>query len=95
MGVYHGRPFRLADHLRRLERSVRELGLQRRPDPDQWRRAVEQTIQSNQVERARLRRAEQLGAEVLLYPSPELREGTVGLVVDPTGAVLALQKWPL
>lgn len=55
LGVYHGRPFRLTDHLCRLERSVRELGLQRQPDPDDWRRAVDQTIYSNQIQRARLR----------------------------------------
>jgi predicted enzyme related to lactoylglutathione lyase len=36
-----------------------------------------------------------LGGKVLLAPSPELREGTVALILDPAGAVLALQKWPL
>jgi predicted enzyme related to lactoylglutathione lyase len=29
---------------------------------------------------------------VLLEPTPEVREGNMALVVDPTGAVLALQK---
>jgi predicted enzyme related to lactoylglutathione lyase len=38
-------------------------------------------------------RAEALGGEVLLGPDPELRDGTIALVVDPTGAVLALQQW--
>ena len=37
-------------------------------------------------------RAEALGGEVLLGPDPELRDGTIALVVDPTGAVLALQQ---
>ncbi len=37
-------------------------------------------------------RAEALGGEVLLGPDPDLRNGTIALVVDPTGAVLALQQ---
>lgn len=38
-------------------------------------------------------RAAALGGEVLLGPDPELRDGTLALVVDPTGAVLALHQW--
>lgn len=45
------------------------------------------------VERA-ARRAAELGGEVLLAPSPELREGTLALIVDPSGAVFALQESP-
>lgn len=41
------------------------------------------------------KRVEQLGGKVLLPPSDDFREGTVALVTDPSGAVLALQKWPL
>ncbi len=37
-------------------------------------------------------RAATLGGQVLLEPTPEVREGTMALVTDPTGAVLALQK---
>jgi predicted enzyme related to lactoylglutathione lyase len=40
-------------------------------------------------------RAAQLGGRVLLAPRAELRNGTLALIADPTGAVLALQKWPL
>lgn len=40
-------------------------------------------------------RAEQLGGRVLLPPTQEVREGTVAIVSDPSGAILALQKWPL
>jgi predicted enzyme related to lactoylglutathione lyase len=40
------------------------------------------------------RRAAELGGEVLLTPSPELREGTLAVVTDPAGAVFALQQWP-
>ena len=38
---------------------------------------------------------EALGGKVILAPSAELREGSMALVQDPEGAVLALQKWPL
>lgn len=37
-------------------------------------------------------RAAELGGRVLLEPTPEVREGTMALVVDPSGAVLALMK---
>ncbi len=40
-------------------------------------------------------RVESLGGKVLIAPSPEVREGTLALIADPSGAVLALQKWPL
>jgi predicted enzyme related to lactoylglutathione lyase len=39
-------------------------------------------------------RARDLGGEVLMEPTPEVREGGLALVADPSGAVLALQKWP-
>ncbi len=35
---------------------------------------------------------ESLGGEVLLAPSPELREGSMAVITDPGGAVLALQR---
>jgi len=34
----------------------------------------------------------ELGGEVLLAPSPELREGSLAVVIDPTGAILALHQ---
>jgi len=36
-----------------------------------------------------------LGGRVLLAPSPRVRKGTLALIEDPSGAVLALQKWPM
>jgi predicted enzyme related to lactoylglutathione lyase len=36
-----------------------------------------------------------LGGKVLIAPSAELRDGTMALIQDPEGVVLALQKWPL
>jgi hypothetical protein len=40
-------------------------------------------------------RAESLGGSVILAPGPEVRNGTLAIVADPTGGALALQKWPL
>ena len=36
-----------------------------------------------------------LGGRVAIAPRPEIRNGTVAIVIDPRGAALALQKWPL
>ncbi len=38
-------------------------------------------------------RVEGLGGKVALAPSPEIRQGTVAIVVDPSGAPVALQQW--
>ena len=35
-----------------------------------------------------------LGGRVLVEPNPGLRKGSVAVVADPTGAVVALQKYP-
>ena len=37
-------------------------------------------------------RVEALGGMVILPPSPQLRDGTMAVVTDPTGALFALQK---
>lgn len=36
---------------------------------------------------------EALGGKVIIAPRPDLRNGTLAVVVDPSGAPLALQKW--
>ena len=38
-------------------------------------------------------RAEELGGQILVPVSPEVREGTMAVVADPTGALLVLQNW--
>jgi predicted enzyme related to lactoylglutathione lyase len=38
-------------------------------------------------------RTDDLGGKVLLAPDPDLRDGTVAVVIDPSGAALALQEW--
>jgi hypothetical protein len=42
---------------------------------------------------AAVRQAEALGGHVLLSPSMNIRNGTVALIQDPTGALIALQYW--
>ena len=38
-------------------------------------------------------RAQALGGRVLLAPSPEIRQGSVAMIADPTGGVVLLQRW--
>ncbi|MBX5463755.1 MAG: VOC family protein [Steroidobacteraceae bacterium] len=38
------------------------------------------------------RRVEALGGRVILWPSPQLRHGTMAVVTDPTGALLVLSE---
>ena len=40
-------------------------------------------------------RVESLGGRVLLEPSANIRGGSVGLILDPSGAVFAIQQWPV
>jgi predicted enzyme related to lactoylglutathione lyase len=42
---------------------------------------------------AMARRTKELGGEVLLAPSPEIRNGELTIVADPSGAALALVEW--
>jgi predicted enzyme related to lactoylglutathione lyase len=40
-------------------------------------------------------RVAQLGGTVLIPPVAELRNGTTGLMMDPSGAAFAIQEWPV
>lgn len=40
-------------------------------------------------------RAVSLGGKLVIEPRPDVRKGTLAVVTDPTGAAIALQKWPL
>ena len=40
-------------------------------------------------------RVQQLGGTILVAPRPDLRKGTLAIVADPGGAVIALQKYPI
>jgi hypothetical protein len=40
-------------------------------------------------------KAESLGGGIIVAPRPDLRNGTLAIIADPTGAVIALQKYPI
>ena len=44
---------------------------------------------------AMAKRVEELGGQVLIPPRPDIRNGSVGIVTDPSGAAFAIQKWPV
>jgi predicted enzyme related to lactoylglutathione lyase len=44
--------------------------------------------------RAVAERVEALGGKVVLAPRDDIRDGTVAIIADPSGAVLAVQQWP-
>lgn len=41
-----------------------------------------------------LKRAVESGAKVLIEPGENIRKGSVAVLMDPTGAPFAIQKWP-
>lgn len=65
---FNGRVFRLMPHLQRLKTSAIELGLVREMNLDALAQAVEQTIDHNQLDRARLRLTLTAGSLSLLKP---------------------------
>ncbi|MEM7624900.1 MAG: aminotransferase class IV [Planctomycetota bacterium] len=69
--VYHGQPFRLDQHLRRLAGSARELGLAEELHTEPLAEAVRQTIKHNHLERARLRLTVTAGTLSLLVAADE------------------------
>lgn len=40
-------------------------------------------------------RAQFLGGAIIVAPRPDLRKGTLAIIADPSGAVIALQKYPI
>lgn len=46
---------------------------------------VKQTVQ----------KAKEAGAKILLEPTESVRKGTVAILLDPTGAPVAIQEWPV
>ena len=43
---------------------------------------------------ALVNRVEELGGQVYLAPRDDIRKGSVALIVDPSGAAVAIQRWP-
>jgi predicted enzyme related to lactoylglutathione lyase len=71
-------------------RGIDRAGILRNPDAD-WD-PVWLTYIGVADPAAAAARVESLGGEVLLAVSPEVREGSLAVVADPSGAVLVLQK---
>lgn len=44
---------------------------------------------------ATIRKARELGARILLEPRPDVRSGSLGVFLDPTGAPVAVQRYPV
>ena len=68
MAAYHGKVFRLQQHLDRLARSARELGLAKEIDTSALAGAVQQTIEHNSIDRARIRLTLTAGSMSMLKP---------------------------
>jgi predicted enzyme related to lactoylglutathione lyase len=39
-------------------------------------------------------KVERLGGKVVLAPREDIRKGSVALIIDPSGAAIAIQRWP-
>jgi predicted enzyme related to lactoylglutathione lyase len=72
------------------QRGVERAGILGNPLPD-WQ-PLWLTCFGVEDAAAAAQRAVALGGKVLLATSPEIREGTIAVVADPSGAVLILQK---
>jgi len=66
MAAFHGRVFRLQQHLDRLADSARDLGLLREVDTGNLAQAVQKTLKANKLESARVRLTVTAGAVSLL-----------------------------
>ena len=64
--------------------------------PDQWKDVTPNWLPYIRVEdpAAVVAKVEALGGRVLLAPDPKVRNGSAAIIMDPTGGVLAIQKWP-
>lgn len=82
---FSGRVFRLAQHLERLKTSAIELGLVRDMNIDSLAQAVEQTIEHNQINRARLRLTITAGSLSMLKPeSSDATQPVPTLLIVPS-----------
>jgi predicted enzyme related to lactoylglutathione lyase len=73
-----------------LQDGVRRAGVMERPNDDVqpvWLTHFGVTDPAATAERA-----ESLGGRIILAPSPELRDGSIAIVADPSGAVLVMSK---
>lgn len=84
MSVYHGHVFRLEAHLQRIADSAQSLGLVRELDTDRCRNVVQQTIEHNKLDRARLRLTVTAGRTSLLRPSQNSHQSDPTILVEPS-----------
>lgn len=73
-----------------LQDGVRRAGIMERPNDDV--QPLWLTHFGVPDPAAAAKRAESLGGSVIVYPSQELRDGTIAVVTDPSGAVLVLSE---
>jgi predicted enzyme related to lactoylglutathione lyase len=61
-----------------------------------WKRPTSAWLPYVRVEdpAAMAARAKELGGSIVLEPKPTIRNGSLAIVLDPTGAPIALQKYP-
>lgn len=71
MAAYHGKVFRLHQHMARLAESARQLGLAMKIDQGALASAVEATVAHNELDRARLRLTMTAGPISLLKPQAD------------------------
>jgi predicted enzyme related to lactoylglutathione lyase len=64
--------------------------------PEQWENVKPNWLPYIRVDDpgALVKKVEALGGKVLLAPDPKVRNGSAAIIADPTGGVLAIQKWP-
>ncbi|QQE12098.1 aminotransferase class IV family protein [Planctomycetota bacterium] len=89
LAVYHSQPFRLEQHINRLEASAIALGLAPSLDKAKISDAVHQTIAHNNIDRARIRITFTPGSLSLLRPNADEApaEPEPTLLITPTPAV--------
>jgi hypothetical protein len=64
--------------------------------PEEWKDVKPNWLPYIRVDdpAAVVKKVEALGGTVLLAPDPDVRNGSAAIIADPTGGVLAIQKWP-
>ena len=82
--AYHGRVFRLRQHLERMAASARDLGLSRELDINRLAEAVEQTIAHNYIDRARIRLTVTAGPVSPLSEAPPAESTVLVTPAPPT-----------
>ncbi|MFI4859302.1 MAG: aminotransferase class IV [Phycisphaerales bacterium JB063] len=89
MAAHHGRVFRLDAHLDRLKNSARELGLAADMQTQPLAKAIEQTLEANQLQHARLRLTVTAGTLSMLKqadgtPAAQVRQTVAIVPSEPT-----------